>query len=165
MAIELWYFVTRPIVRELSAWARLPTVKRPSRHTLATLAVFGLLLLAVLVPWRGRIDAPALLRAERQAVLLAAEPGRLAARVAENARVVEGEVIFRLEFAEIDHDIAAARAQLEAAQAEQTAGTFNPERRRTQQAALAKHRRPPRRWRARKAAPAACRLRHPSRAR
>ncbi|HZB53080.1 MAG TPA: site-2 protease family protein, partial [Reyranella sp.] len=66
MAIELWYFVMRPIVRELRAWARLPTVKRPGRHTLATLAVFGLLLLAVLVPWRGRIDAPALLRAERQ---------------------------------------------------------------------------------------------------
>ena len=138
MVIELWYFVTRPIIRELGAWARLPTVKRPNRHTLATLAVFGLLLLAVLVPWRGRIDAPALLRAERQAVLLAAEPGRLTARVAENARVVEGEVIFRMESVEIDHDIAAARAQLEVAQAEQTAGTYNPERRRTQQAAFAK---------------------------
>lgn len=138
MAIEIWFFVARPIVKELGVWAKLPTVRKPNSYTWGTLAVFALLLLALLVPWRGRVDAPALLRAERQAVLLAAEPGRLVAMVSEKARVTEGQVLFRMDSVEIDHDIAAARAQLEAAQAEQTAGTYNPERRRAQQATLAR---------------------------
>jgi putative peptide zinc metalloprotease protein len=71
-------------------------------------------------------------------VLMAAEPGRLVEMVAEKARVTEGQILFRMDSVEIDHDIAAARAQLEAAQAEQTAGTYNPERRRAQQAAFAR---------------------------
>lgn len=138
MVIEIWFFVARPIVKEFGVWAKLPTVRKPNRYTWGTLAVFALLMLALLVPWRGRVDAPALLRAERQAVLLAAEPGRLVSMVSEKARVTEGQVLFRMDSVEIDHDIAAARAQLEAAQAEQTAGTYNPERRRAQQAALAR---------------------------
>ncbi|TAJ83689.1 HlyD family efflux transporter periplasmic adaptor subunit [Reyranella sp.] len=138
MVIEIWFFVARPIVKELGVWAKLPTVRKPNRYTWGTLAVFALLLLALLVPWRGRVDAPALLRAERQAVLLAAEPGRLVSMISEKARVTEGQVLFRMDSVEIDHDIAAARAQLEAAQAEQTAGTYNPERRRAQQATLAR---------------------------
>ena len=138
MVIEIWFFVARPIVKELGVWAKLPTVRKPNRYTWGTLAVFALLLLALLVPWRGRVDAPALLRSERQVVLMAAEPGRLVSMVSEKARVTEGEVLFRMDSVEIDHDIAAARAQLEAAQAEQTAGTYNPERRRAQQAALAR---------------------------
>lgn len=138
MAIEIWFFVARPIVKEIGVWTKLPTVRRPGRYTWGTFALLVLLLLAVLVPWRGRVDAPALLRAERQMVLMAAEPGRLVEMVAEKARVAEGQVLFRMDSVEIDHDIAAARAQLEAAQAEQTAGTYNPERRRAQQAAFAR---------------------------
>ncbi len=138
MVIELWFFIGRPIMREVSAWVRLPTVRRPNRHTLTTLFAITLLLLAVLMPWRGKVDAPALLRAERQVVLLAAEPGRLVELVRQGQKVEEGDVLFRMESAEIEHDIAAARAQLEAAQAEQTAGTYNPERRRAQQATLAR---------------------------
>lgn len=138
MVIEIWFFVARPIVKEFGVWAKLPTVRKPNRYTWGTLALFALLMLALLVPWRGRVDAPALLRAERQMALMAAEPGRLVEMVAEKAHVAEGQVLFRMDSVEIDHDIAAARAQLEAAQAEQTAGTYNPERRRTQQAALAR---------------------------
>lgn len=138
MAIEIWFFVARPIVKEIGLWTKLPTVRTPNRYTWGTFALLAVLLLAVLVPWRGRVDAPALLRAERQMVLMAAEPGRLVEMVAERTRVAEGQVLFRMDSVEIDHDIAAARAQLEAAQAEQTAGTYNPERRRAQQAAFAR---------------------------
>lgn len=138
MAIEIWFFVARPIVKEIGVWMKLPTVRKPGRYTWGTFALLAVLLLVVLVPWRGRVDAPALLRAERQMVLMAAEPGRLVEMVAEKARVAEGQILFRMDSVEIDHDIAAARAQLEAAQAEQTAGTYNPERRRAQQAAFAR---------------------------
>ena len=138
MAIELWFFVAHPILRELKVWARLSIAGRPNAHTLATLALLLLLLTLLFVPWRGRVDAPALLRAERQVVLLSAEAGRLAAKVSQDAHVGDGQTMFRLESAEIDRAIQVARAQLEAAQAELTAGTFSPDRRRAQQATYAR---------------------------
>jgi putative peptide zinc metalloprotease protein len=138
MAIEIWYFVARPIVREIMAWAKLPTLRRPNRHTFATFAVLGLVLAALCVPWRGRVDAPALLRSERQVVLLSAEPGRLVYGLPRDAHVADGEVIYRLESIEVQHDVASARARLEQAQGQQTAGSFNPERRREQQTNVAR---------------------------
>lgn len=138
MAIEIWFFVARPIAREIVAWTKLPTLWRPNRHSLVTLGLFVVLIAALAVPWRGRVDAPALLRSERQIALLTAEPGRLIYRLPLGSHVREGELIYRLESIELEHDVTAARARLEQAQAQQSAGVFNPERRREQQTNLAK---------------------------
>lgn len=138
MGVEIWFFVTKPIVNEIVAWMRLPTFTKPNRHTLVTFSIFALLLAALIVPWRGRIDAPALLRAERQTPLFALEPGRLEMLVPANTRVAEGDLIYRLSSIDVTHDIATARAQLARAEADQTAGAFNPERRREQQTTVAK---------------------------
>ncbi|MBS0537872.1 MAG: hypothetical protein JSR47_03905 [Proteobacteria bacterium] len=138
MFVEIWYFVTKPILNELMTWAKISRTTRLNRHTVVTLSVFALLILALAVPWRGKVEAPALLRAERQANLLSSEPGRLKAMIAEGTRVAEGQVMFQLESMEIDHAILAARAQLIAAQADQTAGIYNPGRRGEQQSAGAR---------------------------
>jgi putative peptide zinc metalloprotease protein len=137
-AIELWFFVARPILKEVALWPRLLVRGRLNGHTLVTLGLVALLLALLFVPWRGRLDAPALLRADKQATLLAAEAGRLAQMVPRNALVAEGSVLFRLESVEIDHDREVARAQLEAAQAGLSTGTFDPDRRRAQQASYAR---------------------------
>jgi putative peptide zinc metalloprotease protein len=137
-AIEIWFFVARPIVRELVVWAKLVASRRPTLRTLATLSVFALLVALLFVPWRGRVDAPGMLRAEQQLGLLAAEPGRLVAMVGENARVAKGDVLFRLESVEIDRAVKVATAQLEAAQAGLSTGAFDADRRRAQQASYAK---------------------------
>jgi putative peptide zinc metalloprotease protein len=89
------------------------------------------------VPWRGRVDAPALMRSARQAVLLSIEPGRLVEMAPQGSHVAEGQVIYRLESIEVEHDVAKARAELEQALADEVAGKFNPERRRDQQAMAA----------------------------
>ena len=138
MLIELWFFLARPIVRELGAWAELSVHARINAHTLVTMAVFALLFAALVVPWRGRVDAPALLRSDRQLTLLAAEPGRLVWMVPQAARVAEGEVIYRFESMEVEHEIATAKAKLAAAQADQNVGSFNPARRRDQPATSAR---------------------------
>ncbi len=129
MGIELWYFVTKPIVGEVMAWVKLSRTQRVNRHMVVTLTVFALLIVALAVPWRGKVEAPGLRRAERQATVLSSEPGRLTWRVADNAVVKEGDVMFRLESMEIDHAIRTARAQYDQAQSDQTAGVFNPGRR------------------------------------
>jgi putative peptide zinc metalloprotease protein len=136
--IEIWFFVAKPIVRELAVWSKIAATHRPNRHTLVTLSVIVALLALLFVPWRGRVDAPGLLRAGQQITLLAAEPGRLVSMARQDQQVAQGDVIFELESAEISHAIEVARAQLDAAQAGLTTGAFDPERRRAQQTSYAK---------------------------
>jgi putative peptide zinc metalloprotease protein len=137
-AIEIWFFIARPIARELAVWAKLVAARRPTLRTLVTLSVCAVLLALLFVPWRGRVDAPGLLRAERQFSLLAVEPGRLVAMVKENQRVAQGDVLFKLESVEIERAVKIATAQLEAAQAGLSTGAFDNDRRRAQQASYAK---------------------------
>ncbi len=125
-AVEIWFFVLRPIVAELLVWAR--TARRLNRRTGLTLAGGLLLLAAGLAPWDGHVDAPALLRADRQATLYAAEPGRLAIMSATGRRVEAGEVLFALDSADIDHRRRVAAAQLAGLRARLVNQAFDPER-------------------------------------
>jgi putative peptide zinc metalloprotease protein len=136
--VELWFFVARPIVREVIVWGAIVRRTPLNRPMLVTFGLALLLLAGLFVPWRGRVDAPGLLRADRQMVLMAAEPGRLVSMVRPGATVAEGDVLFALDSADVSHSIAVSRAQLEAAQAASTTSAFDPDRRRGQQASYAR---------------------------
>ncbi len=138
MAIELWYFVTRPILGEVIALARIGFTTRFNRHTAATLLLLAGLVALAVVPWRGRVDAPALLRAGRQATLYTAEPGRLLTAAPPGTRLAAGAALYTLESVEINHALRAGAAQLAAAQADLASRSFDAERRRAQQAAAAR---------------------------
>jgi putative peptide zinc metalloprotease protein len=138
MAIELWYFVIGPIARELAIWTRLGVKVRPNLHTFATVTAVAVLVAVLVIPWRGRIDAPGLLRAAQQAPVLVAEPGCIVWLAEPNTRVDAGAVVARLESVEIAHAVAVARAQFAAAEAELTTRSVDSERRRSRQAALAR---------------------------
>lgn len=137
MFIELWYFVSRPILGEVVVLARIGWTTPLNRHGVVTLCALALLLAALVVPWRGRVDAPGLLRAARQATLYTNEPGRLLSVTETGARVQAGATLFKLESAEIDHALRSAAAQLAGAQADLASRSFDAERRRAQQAAMA----------------------------
>lgn len=85
-AVEIAWFVVRPLVSEVGQWASLrrhAQAGHVARSLLVALAVLGLLL----IPWRGVATAEGLLRAEHQQVLYAPVPARLA----EALRVGERE--------------------------------------------------------------------------
>lgn len=64
-AVEIWWFILRPIARELGLWwqARQDI---SSRHALRSLGVVGVLLLALLLPWHGQIHAEGWIRAAQE---------------------------------------------------------------------------------------------------
>ncbi len=138
MGIELWFFVCRPILGEVVAMARLGMGTRLNRHGVVTLVLLGGLVGLAVVPWRGRVDAPGILRAARQATLYTAEPGRLLALAADQSATEAGAALFTLASADIAHAIRVASAQLAAAQADLASRSFDAERRRAQQAAAAR---------------------------
>ncbi len=97
-AVEIGWFVFKPIAAEMAEWTkRWEAVKlsRRSRLTFGLLA--GLVLLAV-VPWSGRVSAPAILKAAEHVQLYAPSPAILAGlEVAEGQAVAAGTVLARLE--------------------------------------------------------------------
>lgn len=137
MGIELWYFVFRPIASEIVVLARIGSATPINRHGIATLIALAVMVGLLVVPWRGRVDAPGVLRAARQATLYTVEPGRLVKLTENGARVAAGAVLFTLESADIDHVLRTSAAQLAGAQADLASRSFDPERRRAQQAAMA----------------------------
>ncbi|WP_437883781.1 HlyD family efflux transporter periplasmic adaptor subunit [Pseudomonas sp. LRF_L74] len=104
-AVEIVHFILRPIWGELRHWHQRRKDYRMNRNTLISAGVLlgGLFLLAW--PWRSQVEAPALLRAEQQAILLVPTGARLAhidARAGQ--RVTAGQTLFRLESTELRHE-------------------------------------------------------------
>lgn len=122
-AVEIWWFIAKPIWAEMREWGKL---KAGSRIRWGLGMVAGLLLLA-LVPWQGRVSAPAVLKGAQTAELYLPFPARL-----ERVHVVPGQAVKRgdvlMTFAA--PDIALRRAVLQARiagkDAELKAATLDP---------------------------------------
>ncbi len=127
MAVEIWWFIARPILREAAEWRRRLAIGRPSNRALATFGVIGLALLLFVIPWRRDLTAPALLRAEHQTILYAAEPGRLTKLSRNGDRIEQGGTIFTLEAPSVTFHRATAAANLAGIEARMKGIAFDPE--------------------------------------
>lgn len=99
MSVEIGWFLVRPIAAEILVWRRrLAEGRRPSlaSRPVATLACCAFVLLALILPWRRELLAPALERAERQTTLYVSEPGQLVSRAENGRRVAGGDPVFVL---------------------------------------------------------------------
>ncbi len=112
-AVEIAWFIVLPLARELLVWFARRDELRLNRGTLAT-ALGGAALVALLVvPWRGSVSSPAVLRAQQQSVLYAPAAAQLVAiDVRPGARVREGEVLFRFDSMELAHEQAQAESEV-----------------------------------------------------
>jgi putative peptide zinc metalloprotease protein len=112
MAVELGFFIVRPIVTELRVWRRRLPATGWTRRSVLTLVIACGLVALLATPWRGSITAPALLRAAQQTPVLTAEAGRLVRLTANGEPVTEGQPLFVLEAPDIAHQREAAQAEL-----------------------------------------------------
>ncbi len=125
MALELWWFIARPIVNELVAWKKLAPRLGWNRHTTATASLLLLGLIALAVPWRSHVAAPALLRAERQMTLYTAEPGELRHVTAEGTAVAAGDELFVLGTPKLSYDWLSTSALMRGLRAKLTGQSFD----------------------------------------
>lgn len=112
-AVEIGYFILRPIWTEAAALWKLRGRLRPGRRPLLSAGAVLLLLLALIVPWRSAVEAPALLRSSREDKVFAPQQGTRIAKlnvhdgdtVAKGAPLIELEspdLMFKLEQARTD---------------------------------------------------------------
>ncbi|MBD9356016.1 efflux RND transporter periplasmic adaptor subunit [Methylomonas albis] len=103
MAVEVGWFILRPIWSELAVWRNLgfdAWIKPQSRITLLLLIV-GIAVLVV--PWQGHVLAPALIKAERYAEIYLPTAARLDTwQVKTGQAVKSGELLAQLSSRELD---------------------------------------------------------------
>lgn len=113
-AVEIAWFIVRPVASELAHWVGRRTDVRMNRHVCTT--VIGLLagIAFCVIPWRGTVPAPAVLRAELQSVLYVPQAARLAAIHARTGDAVNaGEQLFEFESPDLVYGHAQARRNVE----------------------------------------------------
>jgi putative peptide zinc metalloprotease protein len=112
MAVELVWFIGRPIAAEWRVWFAGRADIKPDRRRWA----IGLLLVSlalVLVPWQRSVQGPGWLHAERQQVVYAPLPGRIVSLPRPGA-VTAGQFLFVLESPDMRLEGNRAAAQAEA---------------------------------------------------
>ena len=87
-AVEMGWFVFMPFWGEFREWWKRRTVIGRSRRSLLPLGFFVAALGLALIPWQFQITVPAMLKAERQSGLYAANSGRI-----ERIMVTEGQMV------------------------------------------------------------------------
>lgn len=106
-AVEIVCFILMPILRELREWWKGRDRVRLDRHSALSVLALALALALALLPWQGRVEAPALLRAERQAGLFMPVGGQILSIAARPGQKVEqGALLFQVRAPEQEHALA-----------------------------------------------------------
>ena len=113
-AVELGWFIVRPVVREVATcWRRRDTLRWQSRTIRS--ATLALLLLAILViPWHGGVSAPAVFGPRQAQGLYSPEAGYLSESVVptQNGRSVRGGTVLAVLISpDLEHKLKRARAE------------------------------------------------------
>lgn len=104
--VEIVHFILRPIWQELGHWHQRRKDYRMNRNTLTFAGVLALALTLSILPWSSRIDAPALLRAEQQAILVSPADAQLQSIEVEPGQSVHaGQTLLRLVSPGLEHDL------------------------------------------------------------
>ena len=114
MIVELWWFIARPIARELAEWWRQRGKVGINRHVVLTFGVSILGMLALFLPWRSTLTLPAIFHAGNSNAIYTPIAARVAAIHVENGdRVTEGDPLFRLVQPDLDFRAAQQERQIE----------------------------------------------------
>lgn len=131
-AVELVWFIGRPIVNELKVWfAGRRAIRTDRRHLGFALAIGGLAL--VMVPWEGAVSGSGWVHAQRQQALYTPLAGRLLT-LPKEGDATEGAALFVLESPDLALESQRAQTQADARAQELLglAGLPNGEQRRLQ---------------------------------
>ncbi|MBB3808172.1 efflux RND transporter periplasmic adaptor subunit [Pseudochelatococcus contaminans] len=129
-AVEIWWFVLRPVTREIGEWIKRNRGKKMNARTILTLSLTGLFLIALLIPWQTSVHAPALLSAQSRVRQYAEVPGRVTrVLVKVGDKVAAGDPLVELGSPDIDYRLAQSSravnslaAQLQAASQKAASG-------------------------------------------
>jgi putative peptide zinc metalloprotease protein len=119
--VEIVAFVLRPMLNELLIWKNRVRTNGWNRRSRITALLLLLVIIAALIPWRTRVEAPALLRARQQAQLVAPVGAQLLhVQARAGQAVAAGTQLFVLQSPELNHELAALAQRIRVLQWQQS---------------------------------------------
>lgn len=116
--IEIVWFIGLPIKKEIMTWYAKRDAMRWNRHSIMSVAVAGLLLLVLFVPWRGYTLAPAVIRPGMFTELYPPASGRLEQiHVMENSVAAKGTPLFTIVSPQLAHEMDLALKEIQVSEA------------------------------------------------
>ena len=110
MAVEIWWFIMRPIVSELNEWWTRRGIMRVNARTLATFFMMSVLMGLFFVPWRTGVEAPALMTGREHITVYSPLNAELVSlRVEVGDRVDQETVLAVLRSPELEYRLAQGR--------------------------------------------------------
>ena len=105
-AVEIGWFVIRPMVKEMSTWVELiKSQEQPIRPRLSWLVPIAVLAI-LCVPWQTHLIIPGLLHAEAESTLYSPEPALVKKVWVQEGQVVkEGQLLLELVSPDLDYKI------------------------------------------------------------
>lgn len=106
MAVEVWWFILRPIYQEVKAWFSMRSHVSKRRATIWIVVSLTVLGIVLFYPWQARISAPALFTSAKSSELVAKSGARVDVLQAEvGRRVVKGEPLVSLTSNELAYKV------------------------------------------------------------
>lgn len=87
-AVEIGWFVIKPIISEMGEWRKRASVIRTRGRARISLLILGVVVVLCVVPWNSRVTAPALLKADEHRLVYAPS-----AAILKSVLVTEGQVV------------------------------------------------------------------------
>lgn len=116
-AVEIIFFIARPIAGELSLWWRMRSKLFATRRTKLTLAIAAAGVLAVLLPWSSTIEVPAVLEAAELQAIYPTRSARVSSVLVKHGdNVRSGDVIATLVATDIEDELRRTRISLQMAE-------------------------------------------------
>ncbi|RTZ57974.1 MAG: hypothetical protein DSZ33_06795 [Gammaproteobacteria bacterium] len=111
MAVELVWFLGRPIWNELKEWWSRREQMKWNANVLISSALLAMMIGAMAIPWRTAVKLPATMKPEVFTRIYAPAPGRIdEVLVGEGQKVQAGDVLLKLTAPDLQRDIAETKA-------------------------------------------------------
>ena len=112
-AVEIYYFILSPILKEMKIWKDRRGNMRWNRNTVRTTGIFIILLGIFLIPWTSHISAPGLQRSFEYMEIYSPAPARIVTVNVENRQQVkQGDLLFTLDSPELERDLSSTRRRI-----------------------------------------------------
>jgi len=112
MVVEVGWFIVLPIYMEMKEWwKRRDKVNNKAGYR--SLAILGLILLVLLVPWQTRVELSGVLDSDHRVALYVPEDARMVSFLAANGQHVQkGDVLVELESELLNHRLGMLERQM-----------------------------------------------------
>ncbi|WP_217808721.1 HlyD family efflux transporter periplasmic adaptor subunit [Derxia lacustris] len=112
LAVELGWFLARPVWSELAVWRQRRAELRWNGATRRSAVLLALAFAALVLPWQRDVGAPAQIGAHEAQSLYAPAPAEVVdVAVRDGAEVTAGQLLARLRAPELDAELARARVR------------------------------------------------------